>query len=118
MRALIGLTAALSLFGAQAQAQTAETKADIRCIATLASVGAEDPDAMPAVTIAVMFFMGRIDGRQPNLDLTAALAVEAASLEGQDLQREAERCGRIIVEKGEALKRIGAQLQALPAPKE
>ena len=56
-------------------AQDADTLADIRCIATGMHL-AEAPDShqKSTGTLLVLYYLGRVDGRAPRLDIQKALA--------------------------------------------
>jgi hypothetical protein len=55
----------------------AETRADIRCYAVQLAADPKTPQQVQDIATVASYFMGRIDGRMPNLDLGAALQQEA-----------------------------------------
>jgi hypothetical protein len=103
--------AAVLLVGAAAPAaaQDAENTADIRCaLAAMAMVGAtQDATMKQQATMAALYYVGRLDGRNPNLDLEARLRQEMARMAPQELAGEALRCGQQLMVRGKALQAIG-----------
>ena len=61
--------------------------------------------------------MGRIEGRQPDFDLQSALSTELGRFDQSEFQREAERCGQLMVTKGQELNKMGRHLQGLSGTK-
>jgi hypothetical protein len=123
MRKMMGLAAAASLLGAQAEAQTQtqaltpETTADLRCIAALAIVAAQKPEYATGASLGVFYFAGRIEGREPKLELQSALIDEIGRLNLGDLEPESQRCGKAMSAKGRELKDIANHLPAPPERK-
>jgi hypothetical protein len=105
------LVAALSLVPLQAMAQDADTVADVRCVA----VGiryAELPDSREKSTglLMALYFIGRLDGRDPKLDLQALLAQQLSKMTAADFAAEATRCGNSLTTKGAQITRLGQDL--------
>jgi hypothetical protein len=112
--------AAVLLVGAAAPAaaQDAENSADIRCaLAAMAMVGAtQDATMKQQATMAALYYVGRLDGRNPNLDLEARLRQEMAKMAPQELAGEAQRCGQQLMVRGKALQAIGEHFKTEAKP--
>lgn len=117
MRMMMAVAALMSLLGTRTHAQTPEMTADLRCVAALSIIGAQKKEYASGAALGVMYFVGRIEGRQPDFELQPALSAELGRLEPRDLGLEAERCGKLMAEKGQELNKIGRHLQGAPAPK-
>ena len=93
------LTASL-LWSTAAAAQPRETIAeDMRCLAiSLALAGDHNATAEQrnGATMSSLYFLGRVNARQPDLNLTSALGREASSLTQADVTASRSRCGQIM----------------------
>ncbi|RZJ16917.1 MAG: hypothetical protein EON91_11290 [Brevundimonas sp.] len=118
MRTMIaGLTAALALTAGAAQAQemSAADQQDIQCFALVAAQageGEQSPEKMASLATAMMFYLGRMEGRSPNTDWLARIETYLRSSEVEKLPTHAERCATEMMSKGKALIDWGARLQA------
>jgi len=105
----LALSVALA-FSSAARAETPdnpETTADLRCIAVAFAMTADDQ--FKAVGMMVMlYYLGRLDGREPDLDLAKKFSNPEGMLAGQSLQDAAKSCGEKMTARGKALKDIGA----------
>lgn len=92
----------------------AADKADLRCIAVYSVMMEQIPEEQAGMTGAIMFYIGRIEGRGSGLDLKAGLGLAFSELEsdGKRLKAEAQRCGNEMVVKGEEVQRLGDSLVA------
>jgi hypothetical protein len=92
----------------QVRAQDADNVADIRCVA----VGirfAELPDSheKSTGTLLVLYYIGRLDGRSPSLDIEKLLTEQITKMTDADYASEATRCGKWLAIKGEQITHIG-----------
>ena len=106
------LLTAVAAVPIQALAQDAETQADIRCVA----VGmhfAEAPDShqKSTGTLLVLYYMGRLDGRVPSLNIEKLLAGQIDKMTESDYRTEALRCGQNLSVKGAQIKQLGEAMQ-------
>jgi hypothetical protein len=120
MRAAILAVAAAGLLTPQfALAATAAAPAnasteDARCLLTMAVLtSAKDAETARSAQMGVVFFAGRLKAREPNYDFTARLKPIAASLTGQNLKPDIERCGPIVQS---AMNQLDGALRALSPP--
>jgi len=104
---------AAAAVGRAAQAADDVAAADVRClaVATVLSSNA-DPNVKNAGLMAALYYLGRVDGRQPTLDLEARLKQAYEQMSLQDVQAEARRCGAELGVRGKAVSEIGARLMA------
>jgi hypothetical protein len=100
-----------ALAAAPALAQDA-TKSDMRCLLALsAAADVADGQMKPAMMAGVVYYLGRLDGRTPDLDLEAKAAAELKAMSIQDLSDETVRCGAALIARGKALEGIGERLR-------
>jgi len=92
----------------------AADKADLRCIALFAMMAGDDAEEKAGMTGAIMYYIGRIEGRGSGLDLdrSLGLAIDELVASGDAVEAEAKRCGGEMVIKGEEIQRIGAAIPA------
>ncbi len=85
---------------------------DLRCITILSVAMATLPETQrPQMAAAVLYFIGRVDGAAPNLDLTAEIKRIVPTLATSNFGDEAKRCAAILTEKGAKLQEVGKALQ-------
>jgi len=98
------LMAALSLATA-ARAAEDENAADIRCVVVaFGMMQSTDPQVKALATGAGLYFVGRIRGRSPDLDLESAIANEAGRMAPEDYRDDLQRCGHELQAEGGRLK--------------
>ena len=105
------LVGALALASAPARAQDAETIADVRCVIVgLLLVQKTDANQRSSGQMLSMYYIGRLDGRVPKLDLEELLIREGNSMTESDINSEAIRCGASLRDKGQEIVRIGKDI--------
>lgn len=110
---ILALAALAPLVIAAAPPTDAETTKDVQCLVAVASLaGSDDKDAKMAAAIGSQYFLGRIDGRSPNLDLEAAIKLEASRLGEAQMRSLLQSCGQLMQSRGKALQEIGERMQA------
>jgi hypothetical protein len=88
-----------------------ETVKDVRCLVALIVLGnSQDPKIRESALIGAQYFLGRIDGRSPGLDLEAAMANEASMIRAQQ-KSFLESCGAILTRRGGEVEEIGNRLK-------
>ena len=110
----LGMTL-LATLSASADAQPpSETVADVQCLVVGAQLAAS-PDQQQKLVGSMMaiYFLGRIDGRSPAVELQELLKQEATKLTGSELGRAARRCGAQLSARGAEITRIGRTLEQL-----
>jgi hypothetical protein len=105
---------AASLVAAPNLPAAAADQADLRCIALFAMMAGENAEQQAGTAGAIMFYIGRIEGRGLGLDLDRSLtgAIDELVASRDLVAAEAKRCGGEMVTKGEEIQRIG---KAIPA---
>jgi hypothetical protein len=105
------LAVGLVFFSRQAQALDDDTIADVRCIVVgMRFSGLTDPNLKSAGTMLGLYYVGRIEGRTPKLDIEELLVSEAVKMTSADYGSEAQRCGGSLALKGQELTKIGNDL--------
>jgi hypothetical protein len=103
--------AALLAFPAPALAQDDPNHSDVRCILGMIAL-MRNPQTQAAGGAGTLYFAGRIEGRDPNFDLQAALTREIGRMQLNDYGIEARRCGQLLKAKNDGLKSIGEGLKS------
>jgi len=81
-----------------AKAAPSAVTQDARCLLTMtAFTKAKDPNTAAMAQLGVVYFAGRIKARDPSFSFAARLQPLAASMNGQPLQAEANRCGPMVL---------------------
>ena len=95
---------------------SAADAADLRCVALFSMMAGEMPEEKAGMTGAIMYYIGRIDGRGSGLNFEAGIEAGIAAVsESEDrFKAEAKRCGNEMVVKGEQVERIGDGIAAGP----
>jgi len=75
----------------------------------------KDPAIAEAGKIASMYWMGRVNGATPTLNLGTALAAQVRTMDGANLQPEAQRCDAEMKARGGQMQAAGRALQAQAA---
>lgn len=90
------------------------TIADVQCLVVGARL-ASSPDQQQKLTgsMLAIYFLGRIDGRSPTVDLQELLKREAKKLTGSEFGSAASRCGAELSARGAEINRIGKTLEQL-----
>jgi hypothetical protein len=99
MKRLCVLATGVMYLGACATASADEsmnpaTVADVRCV-VVGSVFANDPANAQSAALLTMYFLGRIDGREPSgFDLAQAMRAQVTLMSPADFSAEGKRCGK------------------------
>ena len=84
---------------------------DVRCV-LVGFVGMQSPDPQTKAIArgAILYFVGRVRARAPNLDLEAAISKQLSLITPQLLQAETQRCGGLLKAEGDKLTTIGMDM--------
>lgn len=94
-----------------ALAQSIPETQDIRCVViSIRMLGSGNDTEKSAALVAVMYFLGKLDGRSPGLDLEKAIISQVDAMKPDDAKAEAVRCGTEMQERGKSLETIGTAL--------
>jgi hypothetical protein len=123
----LGLLAAMLMFvPLQVRAQDADTTGDIRCVVVALRISTMPAAPQQSAVMLALYYIGRLDGRAPKLDLEDLIIKELGKMTAADYASEAQRCGGSLTEKGQQITKIGQDLiqrgqntqdQATPVPK-
>jgi hypothetical protein len=91
-----------------------DTEGDIRCIvaASILAQQTQDPVQKMTFNAATLYYLGRLDGRTPDLDIGARVYAERARVNSGDILLERARCGQHMIDRGAVLQQIGRDLIA------
>jgi hypothetical protein len=115
---LTGLVMLMALASpAKLLAQRPEDTADIRCVAVaLKMTEMPSTEQKSAGLMMAVFYLGRLDGRVPNLDIEKLIVEQVGKMSNADYSSEAIRCGKSLSEKGQKITQIGQKLSQLGRP--
>ena len=107
----IGLVVAV-LSSGTAHGQSADSRDDIRCIvAAISSMNIVKDTAMKgSLQVSALYYLGRLDGREPTLDLEKSLLNELSKMNAKDVGAEDQRCGKQLASRGQAFANIGKDI--------
>jgi hypothetical protein len=93
-------------------AQDSDNVADVRCVA-VGMREAELPNSTQKSTgtLLVLYYVGRLDGRNPTLDLEKLLAEQIAKMTDADYAAESRRCSQTLSTKGAQISHLGEDLR-------
>src|SRR4051794_24625475 len=100
MKLIVGLACAacVGLAAPEAKAEdppadrAAQTHADLRCVLAMAAI-VKNPQYKDGATAGLFYYLGRLDGRDPTLELGPALKRTAAGMQLSEYASQAQRCG-------------------------
>jgi hypothetical protein len=98
---------------ATVQAQPSDGAArDVRCmlVTTHFSKAVKDPKLTPLMSLASSFYLGRVDRAVPAADLDRAIRAQAAGITSANAVPLARDCANYMVQRAEAVQRIGQSL--------
>ncbi len=102
--------AALASIPAAARADEEDVRADVRCIVAMYGLMNDDKLAANAFWAAA-FFTGRLEGRDPKFDVSAAVKLETTKMRQSDLRHEMQRCGDEAKVRSTMLLTTGTELK-------
>jgi len=116
VRASLAILAAALSLATSARAQDSDTLSDIRCLVVALDMDkSPDPQMRSLATSAGLYFVGRLRGRAPELDLETAIVQQLRIMSPQDLMSEGNRCGAILAGQADRLVILGEHLRAMAA---
>jgi hypothetical protein len=88
-----------------------DTIDDIRCLAAGLRF-AEMPDSHQKSTgmLMVLYYIGRLDGRNPDLDIEGLLTEQISKLTAAEYAALATRCGNNLSAKGQQISHLGDKM--------
>ena len=98
----------LGLSSVLAEAEDAATIADVRCVVVGMKM-ASSPQQTQGIVLT-WYYIGRLEGRVPVLNLENLLIAEIDRMTGADLTAEGRRCVTALADKGLEVAQIGKDL--------
>lgn len=98
---------------ASAQDIPPEAAADMQCMAVLVAASDNEaltPEVRQGFMASMMFYLGRLEGRDPETAWLERLTAYLVRVEAKDIQAHAPRCGHELMEKGELLQTWGRRI--------
>ncbi len=109
---LIAATLAATLAAEGARAEDPKTTTDIRCVIVAGSLAqSTDPDLQKIGTVSLIYFWGRLEGRDATGNIDARIVEEASKMTADDIKTQAQTCGAMVTAAGQALQDLGAAVQ-------
>ncbi|HKD46984.1 MAG TPA: hypothetical protein VKB67_04820 [Rhizomicrobium sp.] len=88
------------------------TTNDVHCYIVYMQMGSsKEPGVQSAGIMGTLYFMGKLDGRNPDLDLENAILTEIPKLRGGVFNDEAARCQSELQARGQAETAMGKDMQ-------
>lgn len=107
------LFAAPYLAPAPAQAQDTRLDSDLSCfVVTLSMMQSSEPQIRTAGQSAFQYWLGRLDGGDPNFDLEGRLPAAIAAMTPERIASESTRCGQEMIARGNEVQAIGRRMEA------
>jgi hypothetical protein len=104
-------TTAPGISAGSAASLDAATESDLRCaIVFMEMSSSQDVKMNTAGIIGAMYWVGRLDGRAPNLDLESRIKSEIPNMNPDVMQAERQRCGAEMQVRGKVLTEVGRDL--------
>jgi hypothetical protein len=102
---------------ASAQPSAAADVSDARCVAVLSFAVSKitDEKTKVATSMAIFYYIGKLDGRTPGEDLEAKIRQQVKSFSPDTLKAELDRCGGEFETRSGQVGVIGEHLKANPA---
>lgn len=121
VRLVLAAAAALMVCAGAAHAQQTDAlAADTRCaMIGLGLAGMENaaPEQRQSGMLLALYYIGRVHGRSPGIDLEQAMHQQAQTMTAEQLQPEGQRCGAEFRSVGETLNAMGQRARAAaPTP--
>ena len=94
-----------------ARAEDADSIADVRCVVVgMRFAEMTDPGLQSSGRMLALYYIGRLDGRTPKLDIEKLMVQEITRMSDVDYSTEGQRCGSSLTEKGKEITRIGKDM--------
>ena len=106
------LVAALGTLVMTGPALADETIDDVHCfIVAIRMADSKEPAIQTSGLMGQLYWMGKLDGRTPGLDMETAVMAELPKMLGDLFQSESQRCGKELRERGKAEVEMGQDMQ-------
>jgi len=116
VKILLSMAAVLAL-ATPAAAQDQATRDDVRCLVlTFMMAGSANAQTQQQGFMGALYYLGKLDGRSPGLDLETRLRAEMPKMTPDQIKAEAPRCGQELIVRGQQVTAMGARLKDLQTP--
>ncbi|MGZ3371653.1 MAG: hypothetical protein ACXU8X_22290 [Caulobacteraceae bacterium] len=78
---------------------------DIRCVVAFGAL-VSNPQYRDAAATGIFYFLGRVEGREPSLDIADAIKQTRRGMGQGDIVNEGQRCGAQLKARNESLKSL------------
>jgi len=88
--------------------------ADLRCALvglSLAGLNGATPEQQQAGTLVSLFYIGRLQGRAPSINLESEIEALSGRVTPTEMQAEGQRCGAEMTAVGQSLIAMGQNMQ-------
>jgi hypothetical protein len=93
------------------RATSPESVSDARCLIVAVSLLQSPNNATrAAASSSALYYLGRLDGREPSVDLEKLLVELSKQISPEEVRLEAQRCGQILSLRGKVMSDIGRKL--------
>ncbi len=114
IRVSLAILAVTLTLATSARAQDNENVPDVRCLVVALDLAkSPDPQMRSLAMSAGLYFVGRLRGRAPDLDLEAAIVQQLRIMTHEDLRAERDRCGTVLAGQADRLAVLGEHLRSL-----
>lgn len=102
---------ALGLTAQPLAAQSNADVADAKCVAVLSQIVATNPELTQEGTLLIIYFVGKLKGRDPNRGVEALLTEDLIrSISPAEAQSLSQSCTQEAIAVGQELQRFGGEL--------
>ena len=89
-----------------------QTTDDVHCYIIFMQAGtSSNPDRQTAAALGGLYYLGRLDGRDPGFDLETSVMAEIPKLKGDLRRAEAARCGEEMKDRGDSASAMAEDVQ-------
>jgi len=114
----LSLAALACVAAPAARAADDAAAADLKCMVVAAALSQNaDPGLKSAGAMTGIYYLGRLDGRTPNLDLETRLRATISQMTPQELVPEIQRCGQQVQARLKSAGQIGSRMPPLGGTK-
>lgn len=111
--AIAALMLIMAIPAAHASPGDAANAQDAQCVVIGARISASpDQQQRASGQLLTVYFLGRIEGRSPGINLEKLIELQATAMTRDDERRALQRCGKEFASQGTELVRIGRMLVA------
>lgn len=100
------------LLTASSYADSTNSAGDVRCLlAAVTMMTSPNNTIRAAAATSALYYLGRLDGREPGVDLEKLLSEESHRMSPDDLAAESKRCGQELSARARVVSSIGQRLE-------